>query len=42
MTTLIEHLATDEIRGRRFYFAYAAGLIVGVALAVAALIAAAG
>ena len=40
MTQLIEHLATDQIRGRKFYVAYAAGMIVGVALAVAALIAA--
>ena len=42
MTTLIEHLATDQIRGPIFYFAYAVGLIVGVAVAVAALLAAAG
>jgi hypothetical protein len=40
MTTLIEHLATDQIRGRTFYLAYAAGMVVGIALAVAALIAA--
>jgi hypothetical protein len=42
MTPLIEQLATDQLRGRRFYFAYATGLIVGVVLAVAALLAATG
>jgi hypothetical protein len=42
MSTLIEHLATDQVRGFLFYVAYATGLIVGVGVAVAALLAAVG
>jgi hypothetical protein len=40
MTTLINHLATDRIRGGRLVVAYSIGAIFGVALAIAALAAA--
>jgi len=39
MGTLIEHLATDRVAGRSLVLAYGVGLIVGVALAVGALLA---
>ena len=42
MGTLIEHLASDRIRGRRLFLAYTAGLLIGSVVAVAALLAAAG
>ena len=40
MSTLIEHLATDRIRGGRLVLAYSIGAIVGIALAIVALLAA--
>ena len=38
MSTLIDHLATDRIRGGRLVLAYAIGAILGIALAVVALL----
>jgi hypothetical protein len=38
MSTLIDHLATDRIRGGRLVFAYTVGAIFGIALAIAALL----
>jgi hypothetical protein len=40
MSTLIDHLATDRIRGGRLVLAYSIGAIFGVALAIVALLAA--
>ena len=40
MTTLIDQLATDRIRGGRLVLAYSIGAIFGIALAVAPLAAA--
>jgi hypothetical protein len=40
MSTLIDHLATDRIRGGRLVLAYAVGLVFGVVVAAAALLAA--
>jgi hypothetical protein len=40
MGTLIDHLATDRIRGGRLVFAYTIGAIFGIALALIALAAA--
>jgi hypothetical protein len=40
MSTLIDHLATDRIRGGRLVLAYGIGAIFGVALAIVALSAA--
>jgi hypothetical protein len=40
MSTLIDHLATDRIRGGRLVVAYAIGAIFGIALAIVALAAA--
>jgi hypothetical protein len=40
MGTLIDHLATDRIRGGRLVLAYSIGAIFGVALAIVALLAA--
>ena len=40
MSTLIDHLATDRIRGGRLVLAYSIGAVFGIALAVAALLAA--
>jgi len=37
MGTLIDHLATDRIRGGRLVLAYTIGAIVGIALAIVAL-----
>jgi hypothetical protein len=42
MGTLIDHLASDRIRGGRLVVAYAIGAIFGTALAIAALGATAG
>jgi hypothetical protein len=42
MTTLIDHLATDRLRGATLVLAYGVGLVFGVAVAAAALIAVAG
>jgi len=39
MSTLINQLATDRIRGGRLVFAYSIGAIVGIALALVALLA---
>jgi hypothetical protein len=39
MTTLIDHLATDRIRGGRLVLAYSVGAIFGIALAIVALVA---
>jgi hypothetical protein len=39
MTTLIDQLATDRIRGGRLVFAYSVGAIFGIALAIVALLA---
>lgn len=41
MSSLIDQLATDRIRGGRLVLAYAMGAIVGIAIAIAALLAAA-
>ena len=38
MSTLIDHLATDRIRGGRLILAYMVGIVVGVAVAGAALL----
>jgi hypothetical protein len=40
MSTLIEHLATDRIKGGRLVLAYTVGAIFGIALAIVALLAA--
>jgi hypothetical protein len=40
MSTLIDHLATDRIGGGRLVVAYIVGIVFGVAVAVAALLAA--
>ncbi len=40
MGTLIDHLATDRIRGARLVLAYTIGAIFGIALALVALAAA--
>jgi hypothetical protein len=40
MGTLIDHLATDRLRGGKLVIAYAVGLLVGIALALVALLAA--
>ena len=40
MTTLIDHLATDRIRGGRLILAYSIGAVFGIALAIVALLAA--
>jgi hypothetical protein len=40
MSTLIDQLATDRIRGKRLVIAYVVGGVFGVALALAALLAA--
>jgi hypothetical protein len=40
MSTLIDHLATDRIRGGRLVVAYSIGAIFGIALAIVALAAA--
>ncbi len=40
MSTLIDHLATDRIRGGRLVLAYSVGAIFGIALAIVALLAA--
>jgi hypothetical protein len=37
MSTLIDHLATDRIRGGRLVFAYSIGAVFGIALALVAL-----
>jgi hypothetical protein len=39
MSTLIDHLATDRVRGGWVVFAYAIGIAVGALLAGAALLA---
>jgi hypothetical protein len=38
MGTLIDHLATDRLRGGKLVVAYAIGLLVGVAVALIALL----
>ena len=38
MGTLIDHLATDRIRGGRLVLAYSIGAICGIAVAAAALL----
>lgn len=38
MSTLIDHLATDRIRGGRLVLAYIVGIICGIAVAGAALL----
>jgi hypothetical protein len=40
MGTLIDHLATDRIRGGRLILAYSIGGVFGIALAILALVAA--
>jgi hypothetical protein len=40
MSTLIDHLASDRIRGGRLVLAYVIGIVFGIAVAAAALIAA--
>jgi hypothetical protein len=40
MGTLIDHLATDRIRGGRLVLAYSIGAIFGIALAIGTLLAA--
>ena len=40
MSTLIDHLATDRIRGGRLVLAYSIGAVFGIALAMVALLAA--
>jgi hypothetical protein len=40
MSTLIDHLATDRIRGGRLVLAYTIGAVFGIALAMVALLAA--
>jgi hypothetical protein len=39
MSTLIDHLATDRVRGGRLVLAYSIGAIFGTALALVALLA---
>lgn len=39
MSTLIDHLATDRIRGGRLVLAYSVGAILGIVLASVALLA---
>jgi len=38
MSTLIDHLATDRVRGGRLVLAYSIGAICGIALALLALL----
>ena len=38
MSTLIDHLATDRIRGGRLVLAYLVGIVFGVAVAGVALL----
>ena len=38
MGTLIDHLATDRIRGGRLILAYSIGAVFGIALAIVALL----
>ncbi|HSD25177.1 MAG TPA: hypothetical protein VLB79_12705 [Solirubrobacterales bacterium] len=38
MSTLIDHLASDRIRGGRLVLAYSIGAICGIAVAVVALL----
>jgi hypothetical protein len=38
MSTLIDHLATDRIRGGRLVVAYTVGAVCGIAVAVVALL----
>jgi hypothetical protein len=38
MSTLIDHLATDRIRGGRLVFAYSIGAVCGIVVAVLALL----
>jgi hypothetical protein len=38
MSTLIDHLATDRIRGGRLVLAYTIGAIFGIVVAVVALL----
>jgi hypothetical protein len=38
MSTLIDHLATDRIRGGRLVFAYSVGAVCGIVVAVLALL----
>jgi hypothetical protein len=40
MGTLIDHLASDRIRGARLILAYAIGILVGVIVALTTLLAA--
>jgi hypothetical protein len=40
MGTLIDHLATDRLRGGRLVIAYVVGLLVGIGVALVALLAA--
>jgi hypothetical protein len=40
MGTLIDHLASDRLRGGKLVVAYTVGLLVGVAVALVALLAA--
>jgi hypothetical protein len=40
MTTLIDHLVTDRIKGGRLVLAYTIGGVFGIALAIVALLAA--
>jgi len=40
MGTLIDHLATDRLRGGKLVVAYTIGLLVGVVVALIALLAA--
>ena len=40
MSTLIDHLATDRIKGGRLVLAYTIGAVFGIALALVALLAA--
>lgn len=40
MSTLIDHLATDRIRGGRLVLAYSIGAVVGIVIAIVALLAA--
>jgi hypothetical protein len=39
MGTLIDHLATDRLRGGKLVIAYTVGLLVGVAVALITLLA---
>ena len=40
MGALIDHFVTDRVRGGRLLAAYSVGLVIGVVLALAALLAA--